>query len=223
MSTHLLFIAESTSDSSKCEQRNFSFIFVQICFQQLLVEIQCVEKNWKVSTGSGTAVTATEASLSSIQFFNLFWSSESQTHRDSPPRHCGQMTKMLFLCPDAPTHLCLQTQMTVQVACWGWLARVGVCGLPCSLSISSSLKHHLCSFFYCWFVPSLPQALKQLTFSKVNESVKRVLKGGTLKGHAPVMTCDILGWGQVGKVFTSRINLMEMSHFSNLTSAASYF
>lgn len=97
-------ISSLSEDSSEFEQLKFWFIFVQICIQRLLVKIQCVKK---VSSGAGAAVMSAEVSLSSIQFFkSILGVKESDSQRLSP-HHSGQMTKIVFLCPDAPAHLCL--------------------------------------------------------------------------------------------------------------------
>lgn len=105
-----------------------------------------VLKKWKALTGAGTAVTSTEASLSSIsvsEFLILFWQSRSETDwRGFCPRHCVQMLKMLFLCPDCAPQL-------IFVYGCRWLLRwlsVERIWLLCSLS-SSIKKHHLPPLF----------------------------------------------------------------------------
>lgn len=90
--SHLLLNGESTAYPKK----RFTSLIFQVIF--------CLTTNSEVFKYS-TAVTSTEASLSPIGVSEFFKSILAVTESDwlagilRPLRHCGQMTKMIFLCP----------------------------------------------------------------------------------------------------------------------------
>lgn len=88
-------------------------------------------------------------SISVSEFLILFWQWRSETaSRVISPRRCGQMTKMLFLCPDRMPQL-------IFVYGWRWLLRwLAVEGIWLLCSLSSCIKkHHLPSLFTAGLFP----------------------------------------------------------------------